>query len=141
MTVITTSPKETADVARKLASFFKGSETIALRGDLGVGKTVFTKGIAEFFGISKDVSSPTFTILNEYHNDKADIYHFDMYRVTSYDDLESTGFFDYIGAGITIIEWSENIARELPENTITVTISKTNIENERKIIIEGAEFS
>lgn len=122
---------KTEEIAKNLASSFKGNEIIALYGDLGVGKTAFTRGIADYFGIKDEVSSPTFSIVNEYCG-KFKIYHFDMYRITNFEELESTGFFDYIGNGIIIIEWSENIESELPKDLIKVRISK--IENDSRLI-------
>ncbi len=128
---------ETEEIAKNLASSFKGDEIIALYGDLGVGKTAFTRGIADYFGIKDEVSSPTFSIVNEYCG-KFKIYHFDMYRINTFEELESTGFFDYIGNGIIIIEWSENIESELPKNLIRVKISKIGNDS-RFISIERSD--
>ncbi len=131
---------ETGQIAKHLAETLKGNEIIALYGDLGAGKTAFTRGVADFFGIKGMVSSPTFSIMNEYQSDKFKIYHFDMYRVNSLEDLESTGFFDYIDNGIIIIEWAENIEKDFPNGAIKVHIDKTEDENTRLIKIDGAEF-
>ena len=89
--------------------------------------------------MANEVSSPTFSIINEYQTDKFTIYHFDMYRVNTPEDLESTGFFDYIDSGVMLIEWSENIENFIPKNAIKVLIKKTSDENERIITIEGDE--
>ena len=115
------SYEETLDIGVKLASGLKGNEVIALFGGLGMGKTALTTGIAKGFGAENCVSSPTFAIVNEYHG-KAAIYHFDMYRVNTWDDLYSTGFFDYLGNGVIIIEWSENIENALPDEYIKISI-------------------
>lgn len=131
------SPQETEQIAEKLARTLSGTEVIAMFGGLGAGKTAFTRGLARGLGIEDGVSSPTFALVNEYEG-KFTVYHFDMYRVSTWDDLYSTGFFDYIDNGIMIIEWSENIGEFLPENHITITINHIS-ENEREIIIEGAK--
>ena len=128
---------ETEKIGRMLASSLKGNEVITLYGDLGVGKTTFTRGIASFFNIENEVSSPTFAIMNEYINENISIYHFDMYRINSFEELESTGFFEYLNKGLIIIEWSENIESYLPKDVIKVNIEKEN-KAERKITIIGA---
>ena len=113
---------------------------IAMRGEMGVGKTAFTRGFASYFSIFS-VKSPTYTIVNEYRG-KARIFHFDMYRINDADDLYSIGFDDYIEAdGYAIAEWSENIEEFLPENTIYVTISRTDGDSsERKIEVNYDNF-
>ncbi len=135
---ITSSAEETEAVAENFARTLKGTEVIAMFGGMGAGKTAFTRGLARGLGIDEGVSSPTFALVNEY-NGKFNVYHFDMYRVGSWDDLYSTGFFDYQDNGIMIIEWSENIEEFLPENHITVKIDILD-ENTRKIIIEGTDM-
>ena len=100
-----------------------------------MGKTALTTGIAKGLGAENCVSSPTFAIVNEYHG-KAAIYHFDMYRVNTWDDLYSTGFFDYLGNGVIIIEWSENIENALPDEYIKISIEKGSSENERIFTVE-----
>ena len=108
---------------------------IALRGEMGVGKTAFVRGFASYFGIT-GVKSPTYTVVNE-HIGKRKIFHFDMYRIESEDDLYSIGFDEYVeGDGICIVEWSENISEFIPEDAITVTISRVDSdESKRKIEI------
>lgn len=145
MEILSNSVSETEKIGKKLASKLKGNEIIALYGDLGVGKTAITRGIADYFGVKNEVSSPTFSIVNEYTGGKFNIYHFDMYRISTFEDLESTGFFDYIGNGILIIEWSENIEEYLPVNIIKIDIKKLGLEegsneNKRIITIKGADF-
>ena len=109
-------------------------------GELGAGKTAFTRGFAKGMGIDSDVSSPTFALVNEYRGKEKTLYHFDMYRISGWDDLYSTGYFDYLDEGaVLIIEWSENIEAVLPENCIRVEITKTENPNERNIEIIGAE--
>ena len=128
MIFTTNGPSETEDVGRLLAEKLDtarhSSAFIALRGEMGVGKTAFTRGFASHFGISS-VKSPTYTIVNEYRG-SASIFHFDMYRVGSEDDLYSIGFDDYIERdGYCIAEWSENISEFLPDSVIYVTISRS----------------
>jgi tRNA threonylcarbamoyladenosine biosynthesis protein TsaE len=144
MVYITKSPEETEAVGRELASALdtKGIKRafIAMRGELGVGKTAFTRGFAGYFGIN-GVKSPTYTIVNEYRG-KVSVFHFDMYRITNEDDLYSIGFYDYAARrGISLIEWSENIPFALPERYIRLTITKNDAENpdSRKITITLAE--
>ena len=109
-------------------------------GELGAGKTAFTRGCAKGMDISCDVSSPTFALVNEYRGGGKTLYHFDMYRISGWDDLYSTGYFDYLDTGGTlIIEWSENIEAILPDDCVRVTITKTDNPDERNIEIIGAE--
>lgn len=136
--IISKSVKETETLGKKIASVLKGTEVIAMFGDLGAGKTAFTRGLASGLSFDYGVSSPTFAIVNEY-NGKYNIYHFDMYRITSEDDLYSTGYYDYLDNGIVIIEWSENIEYALDDNAIRITINKTDDENHRIFTIEGLD--
>lgn len=133
---ITKSPEETERLAERIANTLEGTELIAMFGDLGAGKTAFTRGLAKGLGIDDGVSSPTFALVHEYSG-KYTVDHFDMYRVTSWDDLYTTGFFDYMDSGVMVIEWSENIVDFLPENRINITIKHLS-ENEREITVEGA---
>lgn len=130
------SYEETEKIGESLAGKLKGTEIIALYGGLGAGKTAFTRGLAKGLGVDDGVSSPTFALVNEYSG-KYNIYHFDMYRIDSWEDLYSTGFFDYMDNGVMVIEWSENIENALPDNHIKVTIEKTDDENKRIITVEG----
>ncbi|MDO4420174.1 MAG: tRNA (adenosine(37)-N6)-threonylcarbamoyltransferase complex ATPase subunit type 1 TsaE [Ruminococcus sp.] len=129
---ITNSPETTEAAAKDFASSLKGNEVIALYGGLGMGKTTFVRGLCAHFGIDSGVSSPTFAIVNEYSGD-IKIFHFDMYRISTWDDLYSTGFFDYIGQGLCIIEWSENIEAALPEDTVKIEFQKGENNNDRII--------
>ena len=137
----TQSPSETKRIGENLGKTIKDGTVVAMFGDLGAGKTAFTRGFARGMGIDCDVSSPTFALVNEYRGNSRTLYHFDMYRISGWDDLYSTGYFDYLDAGgCLIIEWSENIEAILPEDCIRVTITKTDDFNERNIEIIGAEL-
>ena len=135
---ISNNVNQTEDLGKRIASVLKGDEVIAMFGDLGAGKTAFTRGLACGLDFVEGVSSPTFAIVNEYSG-KFNIYHFDMYRITTEDDLYSTGFYDYLDNGVLVIEWSENIEYALDENTIRITINKTDDENTRIFTIEGLD--
>lgn len=132
------SVKETEELGKRIASVLKGDEVLAMFGDLGAGKTAFTRGVASGLSFDEGVSSPTFAIVNEY-NAKFNIYHFDMYRITDEEDLYSTGYYDYLGNGVLIIEWSENIEYALDANTIRIKIEKSDDENVRIFTIEGLD--
>ena len=139
-TFITNSPEETEAVALKLSEVLCGGEVIAFRGDLGAGKTCFTKGLAKGLGYNGNVTSPTFAIVNEYIGSKFNIYHYDMYRIEGWEDLYSTGFFDYKDlGGVIVAEWSENIEGALDNDTIYVLIDKLG-DNQRKITISGVDL-
>ena len=138
--LISNSPAETEAIGERLARLLHGTEVIALFGGLGMGKTAFTRGLARGLGVADGVSSPTFALVNEYAG-RCAVYHFDMYRVTSWDDLYSTGFFDYLDNGVLLIEWSENIEGALPDNAIRVTISRGEHDDSRIFEIEGVELT
>ena len=122
-------------LAEKLYTSGTQSAFIAMRGEMGVGKTAFTRGFASYFGI-KGIKSPTYSIVNEHRANDTSIFHFDMYRVETEDDLLSIGFYDYLSRrGYSIVEWSENIEDFLPDDVIFVTISRTDDENARTIEI------
>lgn len=135
---ISESPKNTEELGSRIAGVLKGNEIIAMFGDLGAGKTAFTRGLCEGLDITEGVSSPTFAIVNAY-NGKYPVYHFDMYRITNEDDLFATGYYDYLGTGVIVIEWSENIESELEPDCIRIRITKTENENERIFEIEGLD--
>lgn len=136
---ISNNANETEELGKNIAQKLCGTEVIALFGGLGMGKTAFTRGLAAGLGVKDGVSSPTFALVNEYIG-KFNIYHFDMYRVTTWDDLYSTGFFDYVDTGILVIEWSENIEGALPNDCIRIIISKGIDDNERIFEIDGVEL-
>ena len=132
--------QDTEHLGEKIASLLRGCEVIAFFGGLGMGKTTLTRAIANALGTTSDVSSPTFAIVNEYKA-KYNIYHFDMYRITSWEDLYSTGFFDYLNEdSVLFIEWSENIENALPEDTVWVEIAQGKKENDRVITVTGGGF-
>lgn len=135
---ISSSPAETEQIAAEFAKTLRGGEVLAFRGGLGMGKTCFTRGLAAGLGIDPaEVSSPTFALVNEYRGGRLPLWHFDMYRVESFDALYSTGFFDYLDlGGVLALEWSENIDGALPEGTITITFERLG-EESRSITIEG----
>lgn len=133
----TNSVEETIAVGEKLAAELRSGDAVLYTGEMGAGKTHFTKGIARHFGITDGVASPTFAIVNEYTGGTLDVFHFDLFRITTYDDLYATGFFDYFDReGVICVEWSENIPSlsESLESVWNVDISKTG-ENSRKITI------
>lgn len=129
-----------ARLARALEERGEGHAFIALRGEMGVGKTALTRGFAAHFGVPS-VKSPTYTIVNEYRG-RARIFHFDMYRIDGSEDLASIGYDDYVRAdGYCIAEWSENIEEDIPDDAVFVTVSRTSEgEDERKIEILGVEI-
>ncbi len=132
----TSSVTETEQFAEEFAKELKPGTVLAFFGGMGVGKTAFTRGLARGLGITAAVASPTFAIVNDYGGNPP-LAHFDMYRIETWEDLYSTGFFDYIDAGyILAVEWSENIENALPEDSIRVTISRGENENDRLITIE-----
>ena len=142
MKIVTHSPEETVKAAEKLGSLLRPGDMIAYKGGLGAGKTTFTRGLAIGLGLGDNVSSPTFALVNEYRGSEITLYHFDMYRISTEEVLESTGFYDYdFENNVAAVEWSENIAQFLPEKTIYITINALS-ENEREIIIEdGGRFA
>ena len=144
MEFLTNSPLETESVGEKLAKILMPGAVIAYRGDLGAGKTAFTRGLARGLGYPEPVTSPTYTIVNEYLGGRLPLFHFDMYRLRSSDDLWDIGWEDYLDrGGVCAVEWSENVADAM-EDPILVTIEKLG-EDTRQITIEGgialADFS
>ncbi|MBQ2296298.1 MAG: tRNA (adenosine(37)-N6)-threonylcarbamoyltransferase complex ATPase subunit type 1 TsaE [Clostridia bacterium] len=135
---VTKSSGETAEVAAALGAKISSSAVIAFTGDLGAGKTTFIKGLAKALGYSGEVSSPTFAIVHEYIGGRLPLYHFDMYRVESWESLYSTGFFEYMETdAVLAVEWSENIENALPDDLITVDITRGEDDNERVILISS----
>ncbi len=134
---ITHSPEETKGLAARLANRLRGGEVLAFPGGMGMGKTAFTSGLVSALGAGDVVSSPTFALVNEYVG-RLTVEHFDMYRVTGWDDLYSTGFFDYLDTDcVLVIEWSENIEAALPENTLWIHICPGTTETTRVITLVG----
>ena len=136
MEFITNSPAETEAVGMALGKILKPGTVIAYRGDLGAGKTAFTRGLARGLGSTELVTSPTYTIVNEYLGGRMPLFHFDMYRLASSDDLWDIGWEDYLDRnGVCAVEWSENVDDAL-EDPIVITIEKLG-EESRRITIEG----
>ena len=130
---------ETEEIGARFAEKLPGGTVVAMYGDLGAGKTAFVRGMARGMGLSCRVSSPTFTIVNEYLGDR-DLIHFDMYRLSGADELFEIGWEDYLSRGaVCAVEWSEKVRDAFFGDEVTVTIEKLG-ENERKITIEGAEL-
>ena len=138
MEFITNSPIETEKVGEALGKVLRPGTILAYEGDLGAGKTAFTRGLARGLGCRDIVTSPTYTIVNEYLGGRLPLFHFDMYRLASSDDLWDIGWEDYLErGGVCAVEWSENVDDAM-EEAITVTIEKLG-EDSRRITIEGGE--
>ena len=139
MTFLTNSPAETEAVGAALGKIIPPGTVLAYRGDLGAGKTAFTRGLARGLGCGDIVTSPTYTIVNEYLSGRLPLFHFDMYRLASSDDLWDIGWEDYLDrGGVCAVEWSENVSDAM-EDAVYVTIEKLG-EDSRRITIEGGEF-
>ena len=134
MEFISHSPAETEEFAFNLAKRISAPRVICLTGDLGAGKTAFTRGFARYFGIEKGVSSPTFIIMHRYMGSEV-INHYDLYRIGDFDELCDIGFEEQIESGISIIEWPDNFMEYLPEDKIVIKITRLG-ENERLIVTE-----
>lgn len=135
----TKSAAETIALGEAIGKRLKGGDIIAYSGGLGAGKTTITRGISLGMGLGDEVTSPTFALVNEYRGDNLSLIHFDMYRINSADDLETTGFFDYMDEDTVLaVEWSENISDELPEDCIRIDIQRVD-ENDRTITIQTTE--
>ena len=120
-----TSSQMTFEFAKKIGENLKRGDVLCLYGDLGVGKTVFTKGVAAGLGIKDDVSSPTFTLIQEYYGGRLPLYHFDVYRIDGSWDMDDLGYDEYFyGEGVCLVEWGSMIKELFPENTIYVRIEK-----------------
>lgn len=138
MTYVTNSPEETEALGQRLAERLQAGDVIAYTGDLGAGKTAFTRGLARGLHLTERVTSPTFTIVNEYLGGRLPLFHFDMYRLGSSDELYDIGWEDYLArGGVCAVEWSEIVADALEEGVIRVDIRQGEEENQRRITIEG----
>ncbi len=138
MTVLTHSPTETEQVGQALAAQLTAGTVLALRGDLGAGKTAFTRGLARGLGYERAVTSPTFTIVNEYEGGRLPLFHFDLYRLSSPDELWDIGWEDYLDrGGVCAVEWSER-AEELLSGAVTVTLRRVD-DSTREITVEGVK--
>lgn len=135
--IISNSEDETKLIGRKFAEGLKKGDVIVLTGDLGSGKTKFTEGVLQFFGLENEISSPTFNIVNEYVNGDVNVYHFDVYRLEDEDEFYAIGGEEYFEKGICLIEWGEMIESALPNKYTQISFSRNlNDENLREIVIE-----
>ena len=138
----TAGPEETYRIGKMLGQKARPGQVYALTGDLGVGKTIFTKGFAEGLGVTEPVTSPTFTILQSYTDGRVPLYHFDVYRVSDPDELFEIGFDEYLHAGgVCLIEWADLIEDILPDNTVWIKLDYAEGEDERLCVIETDQFS
>ena len=140
MVTETRSPEETYELGRKIGLQARPGQVYTLTGDLGVGKTVFTQGVAAGLGITEPVSSPTFTIVQVYEEGRLPFYHFDVYRIGDIEEMEEIGYDDYFfGKVICLIEWAELIEEILPDDRISITIEKDLAQgfDYRRITVEG----
>ena len=140
MVTETRSPEETYELGKKIGLQARAGQVYTLTGDLGVGKTVFTQGVAAGLGITEPVSSPTFTIVQVYEEGRLPFYHFDVYRIGDIEEMEEIGYDDYFfGKGICLIEWAELIEEILPDDRISITIEKDLAQgfDYRRITVEG----
>ena len=139
MVTETRSPEETYELGRKIGLQARPGQVYTLTGDLGVGKTVFTQGVAAGLGITEPVSSPTFTIVQIYEEGRLPFYHFDVYRIGDIEEMEEIGYDYFFGKGICLIEWAELIEEILPDDRISITIEKDLAQgfDYRRITVEG----
>ena len=141
MEYLTKSEAETEALGARLAEQLEPGGVVAFTGDLGAGKTAFTRGLARGLGITERVTSPTFTVVNEYEGGRLPLFHFDMYRLGSSEELFGIGWEDYLArGGVCAVEWSENVADALEEDAVRVDIRRGDGEDWRVIAIEGVEL-
>ena len=136
--IISNGPEQTIEIARHIGEKLKRGDLLALSGELGSGKTCFTKGLAVGLGVSAEyqITSPTFTLINEYPA-RCKLYHFDVYRLNGYSELEDLGYDEYLASdGVVVIEWAEKIAKQIPDDSIFINFEYVD-ENSRKMIIRG----
>ncbi|MEG2989362.1 MAG: tRNA (adenosine(37)-N6)-threonylcarbamoyltransferase complex ATPase subunit type 1 TsaE [Oscillospiraceae bacterium] len=140
MQYTTNSPEETENLAARLAQKLTPGTVLAFTGDLGAGKTAFVRGIATGLGICERVTSPTFTIVNEYEGGRLPLFHFDMYRLGGPDELYDIGWEDYLARnGICCVEWSENVAEALGDDCLRIDLRRGGNDTQRVITIEGVD--
>ena len=141
MTYVTNSPAETEALGQRLAERLQPGDVIAYTGDLGAGKTAFTRGLARGLGITERITSPTFTIVNEYQGGRLPLFHFDLYRLGGEEELFDIGWEDYLTrGGVCAVEWSENAEGALEEPCIRVEIRRGDREDQRMIEIKGIDL-
>lgn len=141
-TIETFSPEETYMLGKKIGEASCPNTVYALNGDLGVGKTVFTQGLAAGLGIDEPVTSPTFTILQNYDGGRLPFFHFDVYRIGDIEEMDEIGYDDcFFGGGVSLVEWAEIVEEILPENTVYITIEKDPEKgfDYRKITVQNSE--
>jgi len=137
MVIYTKSERETRELGRKLAEYLRPGTVLALYGDLGAGKTALVRGLAEGMGLKARVTSPTFTIVNEYQGEMP-LFHFDMYRLSGSEELFEIGWEDYLSrGGVIAVEWSENVEDAFDEGVVRIRLERGGSENERRIEIEN----
>ena len=141
MEFVTHSREETAALGGRLADALKTGRVVAFTGDLGAGKTAFVSGMARALGVEERVTSPTFTIVNEYEGGRLPLFHFDMYRLGGADELFHIGWEDYLSrGGVCAVEWSENVAEAIEDGAVRVSIVLGDGDNDRIIAIEGVDL-
>lgn len=141
MEFLTHSREETEALGARLARALAGGRVVAFTGDLGAGKTAFVSGMARELGVEERVTSPTFTIVNEYEGGRLPLFHFDMYRLDSADELFHIGWEDYLArGGVCAVEWSENVAGAIEPDAVRVSIRRGDGDDDRVIAIEGVDL-
>ncbi|MCI9288501.1 MAG: tRNA (adenosine(37)-N6)-threonylcarbamoyltransferase complex ATPase subunit type 1 TsaE [Oscillospiraceae bacterium] len=141
MEFVTHSREETVALGGRLADALKTGRVVAFTGDLGAGKTAFVSGMARALGVEERVTSPTFTIVNEYEGGRLPLFHFDMYRLGGADELFHIGWEDYLSrGGVCAVEWSENVAEAIEDGAVRVSIVRGDGDNDRIIAIEGVDL-
>ncbi len=141
MEFLTHSREETEALGARLARALAGGRVVAFTGDLGAGKTAFVSGMARELGVEERVTSPTFTIVNEYEGGRLPLFHFDMYRLDSADELFHIGWEDYLArGGVCAVEWSENVAGAIEPDAVRVSIVRGDGDDDRRITIEGVDL-
>ena len=141
MEFVTHSREETAALGGRLADALKTGRVVAFTGDLGAGKTAFVSGMARALGVEERVTSPTFTVVNEYEGGRLPLFHFDMYRLGSSEELFGIGWEDYLSrGGVCAVEWSENVAEAIEDGAVRVSIVRGDGDNDRIIAIEGVDL-
>ncbi len=141
MEFVTHSREETEALGARLANALSEGRVVAFTGDLGAGKTAFVSGMARALGVEERVTSPTFTIVNEYEGGRLPLFHFDMYRLDSADELFHIGWEDYLArGGVCAVEWSENVAEAIEDDAVRVSIVRGDGDNDRVITVEGMEL-
>lgn len=139
--IITKKFEETEYIGQRLAKFLRPGDIISLEGDLGAGKTVFSQGIAKGLGIEEGVTSPTFTLIQEYHSGRVPLYHMDVYRLNSSQEMDNLGYEEYFyGEGITVIEWGNLVADILPEEFLKIQINQGNEGREICFFPQGRHY-